>query len=94
MRSPTKSGLQFVAFNRNEELPLPLNKWFGECPYDDDTCDRYYPMSQYGGPGKCESSIFETDFLIWKAIYSRIFTLNTVINLRKRIGAFGQICDQ
>lgn len=57
--------IDFVAFNRNNELPLPLNKWFGTCPYESSVCDKTYPVSQYGGP---------------------------VINMRKRIGAFGADC--
>ncbi|CAG5098126.1 Oidioi.mRNA.OKI2018_I69.XSR.g15392.t2.cds [Oikopleura dioica] len=58
--------LQFVAFNKNEELPKPLNKWFGECPYSREECDANFPSDQYGGP---------------------------LVNLRRRIGAFGENCE-
>jgi len=58
--------LQFVAFNKNEELPTPLNKWFGECPYSREECDANFPSEQFGGQ---------------------------LVNLRRRIGAFGEDCD-
>lgn len=61
-----QTKIEFVAFNRNDDLPLPLNKWFGECPYSAEDCELGYPQSQYGGP---------------------------IINLRRRIGAFGENCN-
>jgi hypothetical protein len=45
---------------------MPLNKWFGECPYSREECDTNFPREQFGGP---------------------------LVNLRRRIGAFGEDCD-